>query len=134
MMSGEWDEKDKISITFFLDANCRGRIGVTSAGPDGAARFCGRVQRVTATHRKYQVKVPSNHWFIQAGPRYAAGLLSFQRLPSMELGAPVPKLFEARVSDVRRKKLVGLQWVNGGSFLKTADTKRQHQEQSSSVA
>jgi hypothetical protein len=37
----------------------------------------------------------------------------------MELGGPVPKLFEARVSDVRRNNLVGLQWVNGISSLKT---------------
>jgi hypothetical protein len=41
MMSEEWDEKDKISIKLILDENCRGRIGVTSAGPGGADRFCG---------------------------------------------------------------------------------------------
>jgi hypothetical protein len=113
IMSGEWDEKDKISIKFIIDENCRGRIGVTSAGPGGADRVCGKVQCVTATHRKSQVKVPSNRWFIQAGPRSDAGLLSFPRLPSMELGGPVPKLFEARVSDVRRKQFSGLtmgQW------------------------
>jgi hypothetical protein len=113
MMSGEWDEKDKIIIKFILDENCQGRIGVTSAGPGGADRFCGKVQCVTATHRKSQVKVPSNHWFIQAGPLSAAGLLSFPRLPSMELCGPVPKLFEDHVSDVHRKQFSGLnmgQW------------------------
>jgi hypothetical protein len=113
MMSGKWDEKDEISIKFILDENCWGQIGVTSAGPGSADRFCGKVQCVTATHQKSQVKVPSNHWFIQAGPRSAAGLISFPRLPSMELGGPVPKLFEARVSDVRRKQFSGLtmgQW------------------------
>jgi hypothetical protein len=112
-MSGEWDEKDKISIKFILDENFRGRIGVTSAGLGGADLCCGKVQCVTATLRKSQGKVPSNHWFIQAGPRSAAGLLSFPRLPSLELGGPVPKLFEARVSDVRRKQFSGLtmgQW------------------------
>jgi hypothetical protein len=77
---------------------------ITSAGPGGADCFYGIVQCVTATHRKSQVKVPRNHWFIQAGPRSSAGLLSFPRIPSVELGGPVPKLFEARVSDVRRKK------------------------------
>jgi hypothetical protein len=64
MMSEEWDENDKMHIKFILDENCRGRIGVTSAGHGGADRFCGKVQCVTATHRKSQVKVPSNHWFI----------------------------------------------------------------------
>jgi hypothetical protein len=108
MTGGEWDEKDKVSIKFIIDENCRGQIGVTSAGPRGADRFCGKVQCVTATHRKSQVKVPSNHWFIQAGPRSAAVLLSFPRLPSMELGGPVPKLFEAHVSDVCRKQCSGL--------------------------
>jgi hypothetical protein len=44
MMSEEWDEKDKISIKLILDENCRGRIGVTSAGPGSADRFCGKVQ------------------------------------------------------------------------------------------
>jgi hypothetical protein len=68
MMSEEWDEKDNISIKFILDENFRGRIGVTSAGPGGAYRFCGKVQCVTDTHRKSKVKVPSNHWFSQAGP------------------------------------------------------------------
>jgi hypothetical protein len=61
MMSGEWDEKDKISIKFILDENCRGRIGETSAGPGGADPFCGKVICVTANHWKSQVKVPSNH-------------------------------------------------------------------------
>jgi hypothetical protein len=111
--NGEWDEKEKTSIKFILDENFRGRIGVTSAGPGGADRVCGKVKCVTATHRKSQVKVPSNHWFIQAGPRSDAGLLSFPRPPSMELGGPVPKLFEARVSDVRRTPFSGFtmgQW------------------------
>jgi hypothetical protein len=39
MMSEEWDEKDNISIKLILDENCRGHIGVTSAGPGGADRF-----------------------------------------------------------------------------------------------
>jgi hypothetical protein len=107
-MSEEWDKKDKISIKFILDENCRGRIGVTSAGPGGAGRFFGKVKCVTATHRKSQVKITSNHWFIQAGPRSASGLLSFPVLPSMDLGGPVSKLFETRVSDVRRKQFSGL--------------------------
>jgi hypothetical protein len=113
MMSEEWDEKDNISIKLILNENCRGRIGVASAGPGGADRFCGKVQCVTATHWKYQVKIPSNHWFIQAGSRCASGLLSIPILPSMDLGGPVSKLFEARVSDVRRKQYSGLtmgQW------------------------
>jgi hypothetical protein len=43
IMSEEWDEKDEISIKLILDENCRGCIGVTSAGPGGADRFCGKV-------------------------------------------------------------------------------------------
>jgi hypothetical protein len=62
---------------------------VISAGPGGADRFCGKVQCVTATDRKSQVKVVGNHWFIQAGPRFASGILSFPRLLYMELGGPV---------------------------------------------
>jgi hypothetical protein len=42
IMSGEWDENDKISIKVIIDENCRGQIGVTSAGLGGADRFCGK--------------------------------------------------------------------------------------------
>ena len=42
-MSEEWDNKDKLSIKFILDENCWDRIGVTSAGPGGADRFCGKL-------------------------------------------------------------------------------------------
>ena len=81
MMSEEWYDKDNLSIKFIPDEKCQGRIGVTSAGPGGADCFCGKLQCVTVTHHKSQVKVPSNRWFIQAGPRCASGLLSSPRLP-----------------------------------------------------
>ena len=81
-MSEEGDEKDKISIKFILDKICRGRIGVTSAGPGGDDRFCGKFQCVTVTHGNSKVKFPSNHWFIQSCPRSAAGIISPLRLLS----------------------------------------------------
>ena len=68
MTSEEWDEKDKISIKFILNENCRGWIGVTSAGPGSVDHFCGKLKCVTVTHHQSKVMVPSNCWFIQAGP------------------------------------------------------------------
>ena len=113
MMSEEWDDKDKPSIKFIIDGNCQGQIGVTSAGPSGADSFCGKLQCVTVTHHNDKVKVPSNHWFIQSGPWYAAGILSSPRPLYIELCGTVPNLFEACVSDYCRKQFSGIkvgQW------------------------
>ena len=82
-MSDKWDEKNKISIKFVLDETFRGRIGVTSAGPGDAERFCGTLQYVAVTHRKSQVKVPSNYCFIEPEPQSTDGRLSSARLPSI---------------------------------------------------
>ena len=112
MISEDWDEKGKLSIKFIIGKFCRDQIGVTSAGPGSADCFSCKLQFVTVTHHKSQFKVPINHWFIQAGPRSDSGPLYFPRLPSIELGEIVPKLFEARVSDSQKK--VVLQWVNDG--------------------
>ena len=99
MIIEEWDDKYKLSIRFIIDGICQVLIGVTSAGPGGAGCFCGKLQCVTVTNWKSQVKVPSNYWFIQSGARSFAGLLSYTRLPSIELGCTVPKSFESLVSD-----------------------------------
>ena len=81
MLSDEWDEKDKLSITLILSENFRGRMSVTSAGPGGADCFCGKLKCVTVTNFKYQVKFPSNHFFIQDGPQSADIFLSSPRPP-----------------------------------------------------
>ena len=67
-MSEVGDDKDKMSINFIIDENCRGRIGVTSAVTGGDDCFCVKFQCVTVTHRKSKGKSPSNHWFIPYVP------------------------------------------------------------------
>ena len=42
MLSADWDEKHKLSITLILSENLQRRMRVTSAGPGGADCFCGK--------------------------------------------------------------------------------------------
>jgi hypothetical protein len=101
--TGEWDAKERIGIRLSVDDNCAGRIGTTSASPSGVDRFCGKLNCTIAAHQRSRVAIKSQCWYIQADPRSPSGLFASPSLPAASLGGPIPKSYEACVSDSSRQ-------------------------------
>jgi hypothetical protein len=96
-----------------VDDNCAGRIGTTAASPSGVDRFCGKLNCTIAAHKRSRVATKSQFWYIQVGPRSPSGLFASPSFPAASLGGPIPKSYEARVSDSSRQQFDGLtlgQW------------------------
>jgi hypothetical protein len=111
--TGEWDAKEHIGIRLSVDDNCAGRIGMTAASPSGGDRFCGKLNCTIAAHKPSRVAIKSQFSDIQAVPRSPSGLFASPSLPAASLGGPIPKSYEARVSDYSRQQCDGLtlgQW------------------------
>jgi hypothetical protein len=97
--TGEWDAKERIGIRLIVDDNCAGRIGTTTASSSGVDRFSGKLNCTIAAYTRSRVAIKSQFWYIQAGPRSPSGLFASPSLPVASLGGPIPKSYEARVSD-----------------------------------
>jgi hypothetical protein len=111
--TGEWDAKERIGIRLIVDNNYAGWIGTTAASPSGVDRFCGKLKCTIAAHKHSRVAIKSQFWYIQAGPLSPSGLFASPNLPAASLGGPIPKSYEARVSDSSRQQFDGLtlgQW------------------------
>jgi hypothetical protein len=111
--TGKWDAKERIGIRLIVDDNCAGRIGMTAASTSGVDRFCGNMNCTIAAHKRSHVAIKSQFWYIQAGPHSPLGLFASPSLPAASLGGPIPKSYEAHVSDSSRQQFDGLtlgQW------------------------
>jgi hypothetical protein len=109
----DWDAKERIRIRLIVDNNCAGRVGTTAASLLGVDRFCGKLNCTIAAHKRSRVAIKSQCWYIQAGPRSPSGLFASPSFPAASLSGPIPKSYEARVSDSSRQKFDGLtlgQW------------------------
>jgi hypothetical protein len=96
-----------------VDDNCARRIGTTAASPSGVDRFCGKLNCTIAAHKRSRVAIKSQFWYIQAGPRSLLGLFASPSFHDASLDGPIPKSYEARVSDSSRQQFDGLtlgQW------------------------
>jgi hypothetical protein len=111
--TGELDAKDSIGIRLIVDDNCAGRIGTTADFTSGVDRFCGKLNCTIAAHKRSCAAIKSQFWYIQAGPRSPSGLFASPILTDAPLDGPIPKSYEACVSDSSRQKFDGLtlgQW------------------------